>query len=202
MTKSESEQYQRILDAAFAEFAHKGFRGATIKSIGQAAGLKSPSLIYWYFPTKEDLFQEIVRDRQPLLHAVIDADSLLDRPPKELLSSLAQTYLSSMEEPEMQQMVRLFLAEMGQRPDLADLVSQILMEPVLAFLRSYLAYQVKLGRLRPHDERSSSRAFIGMLLPQMISMVLFPRLHADGLTNEEHLETAIDIFLKGATIDR
>lgn len=201
MTKKDSEQYQRILDAAFSEFAHKGYRGATIKSIGQAAGLRSPSLIYWYFSSKEDLFQKTIRDRQPLLQAVIDDDSLLNRPPKELLLSLAQTYLSSMEQPEVQQMVRLFLAEMGQRPRLADLVSQILMEPVLAFLRSYLAHQVKLGRLRPHDERSSSRAFIGMLIPQVGSMVLFPRLNVDGPTNEEHLETAIDIFLRGVTND-
>lgn len=201
MAKNESEQYQRILDAAFTEFAHKGYRGATIKSIGQAAGLKSPSLIYWYFPSKEDLFQKTIRDRQPLLQAVIDADPFLDRPPRELLLSLGQTYLSSMEQPEVQQMVRLFLAEMGQRPRLADLVSQILMEPVLAFLRSYLAHQVKLGRLRPHDERSSSRAFIGMLFPQVSSMVLFPRLLADNLTNEEHLETVIDIFLRGVAND-
>jgi TetR/AcrR family transcriptional regulator len=201
VAKDGSEQYYRILDAAFEEFAHKGFRGATIKSISQAAGLKSPSLIYWYFPSKEALFLEIVRDRQPLLQVVIDADSLLDRPPRELLLSLAKTYLSSMEQPEMQQMARLFLAEVGQRRDLADMVSKTLMEPVLAFLKSYLAHQVKLGRLRPHDERSSSRAFIGMLLPQMISMVLFPKLYADGPTNEEHLETAIDIFLRGVTID-
>ena len=201
MTRRESEQYQRILDAAFAEFAHKGYRGATIKSIGQAAGLKSPSLIYWYFPAKEDLFQKTIRSRQPLLQAVINADSLLDRPPKEVLLSLAQTYLSFMEQPEVQQMARLFLSEMGQRPGLADLVSQTLMEPVLAFLKTYLAHQVKLGRLRPYDERSSSRAFIGMLLPQMFSRVLFPRLRADGLTDEEHLETAIDIFLRGVMND-
>jgi AcrR family transcriptional regulator len=201
MTNSDSEQYQRILDAAFDEFAHKGYRGATIKSIGQAAGLKSPSLIYWYFPTKEDLFQKTIRDRQPLLKAVIDADSLLDRPPTEVLLSLAQTYLKSMEEPELQQMFRLFLAEMGKRPGLADLISETVIEPVLAFLQSYLAYQVKLGRLRPHDERASSRAFIGMLLPQMISMVLLPRLNAEGPTNEEHLQTAIDIFLRGVLND-
>lgn len=197
MTKTASEQYQRILDAAFTEFAHKGYRGATIKSIGEAAGLNSPSLIYWYFPTKEDLFQETIKDHQPLLQAVIDADSMLDQPPRELLLFLAQTYLHFMEQPEMRQMFRLFLAEMGQRPRLADLVSQTLMEPVFAFLKTYLAHQVKLGRLRPHDERSSSRAFIGMLLPQVFSIVLFPRLHTDSPTTEEHLETIVDIFLSG-----
>ena len=201
MTKSESEQYQRILDAAFAEFAHKGYRGATIKSIGKAAGLKSPSLIYWYFRTKEDLFQQTIKSRQPLLQAALNADSLLDQPPREVLFSLAQTYLSFMEQPEVQQMTQLFLTEIGQRPGLADLVSQVLMEPVLAFLNTYLAHQVRLGKLRAHDERSSSRAFIGMLLPQMFGKSLFPRLRADGLTDEEHLQTAIDIFLRGVMND-
>jgi TetR/AcrR family transcriptional regulator len=201
MAKSKSDQYQQILDAAFTEFAYKGYRGATIKSIGQAAGLKSPSLIYWYFSTKEDLFLAVVGDRQPLLQVVIDADSLLDHPPRELLLSLAESYLSSMEQPEMQQMVRLFLAEAGQRPDLADLVSQALMEPLLTFLKSYLAHQAKLGNIRAHDERASARAFIGMLLPQMFGKVLFPRLRADGLTDEVQLETAIDIFLTGIMKD-
>ena len=46
----------QILDAAFEEFAAKGFKGATIKSIAQAAELQSPALIYWYFPNKEALF--------------------------------------------------------------------------------------------------------------------------------------------------
>jgi TetR/AcrR family transcriptional regulator len=201
MTKRESEQYQRILDAAFTEFAHKGYRGATIKSIGQAAGLKSPSLIYWYFPTKEDLFLQTIRNRQPLLQAAINADSLLDRPPREVLLSLARTQLSFMEQTDVQQMTRLFVAEIGQRPGLADLVSQVLMEPVLAFLRTYFAHQVSLGCLRAHDERSSSRAFIGMLLPQMLGNVFFPRLRADGLTDEEHLQTAVDIFLRGIVND-
>lgn len=202
MTNEESEQYQRILDAAFREFARKGYRGATIKSIGRAAGLKSPSLIYWYFQTKEDLFQKTIRSRQPLLQAAINADALQDRPPEEVLLTLAQNQLRFMEQPEVQQMARLFLAEIGQRPGLADLVSQALMEPVLAFLRGYLAHQVALGNLRPHDERASSRAFIGMLLPQMLGKIVFPRLQADGLTDQEHLETTIDVFLRGVVNDR
>lgn len=68
---------------------------------------------------------------------------------------------------------------------------------VFGFLKSYLDRQTKLGRLRPHDTRSSARAFIGMLVPQLIGQVFFPTLLEDGLTDEEHLETAIEIFLEG-----
>jgi TetR/AcrR family transcriptional regulator len=122
---------------------------------------------------------------------------LLDRPPEEVLSSLAQTYLSFSEEPEVQQMIRLFLAEVGRRPALADLFSQEVIEPVLDFIKTYLAHQVKLGRLRAHDVRASSRAFIGMLLPQVFGKALFPGMRTDGLTDDEHLETAVDVFLRG-----
>ncbi len=68
---------------------------------------------------------------------------------------------------------------------------------VLEFLKVYLEHQVELGRLRPHDVRSSARAFIGMLIPQLAGQIFLPALAEDGLTDEEHLETSVDIFLRG-----
>jgi TetR/AcrR family transcriptional regulator len=68
---------------------------------------------------------------------------------------------------------------------------------VLGFLKAYLSRQVELGRLRPHDTRSGARAFVGMLIPQAAGKILFPALREDGLTDEEHLETAVGIFLEG-----
>ncbi len=193
----EQESRQKILDAAFAEFADKGFRGATIKSIAQRAGLQSPSLIYWYFPTKEDLFQAIVESRSPFTEAVLDPTPFLGRPPDEVLTQLAQSYLHFMSQPDIQKLIRLFLSEMGKRPQLAELVSQGFIEPTLDFLKTYLSHQVETGRLRSHDVRSSARAFMGMLLPQVFTMILFPRLNADELTNEIHIQNIIDIFLAG-----
>ena len=193
----EQESRQRILDAAFVEFADKGFRGATIKSIAQRAGLQSPSLIYWYFPQKEALFQAIVKSRSPFMEAILDPVPFLDRPPDEVLSELASNYLNLMSQTDMQKIVRLFLSETGKRPQLADLVSQGIIEPALDFLKTYLSHQVERGYLRPHDVRSSARAFMGMLLPQVVGMVLFPRLQADGLTNDTHVQNIIEIILTG-----
>jgi len=68
---------------------------------------------------------------------------------------------------------------------------------VLEFLKDYLEHQVDLGRLKPHDARSSARAFIGMLMPQLAGQLFFPALLEDGLTDEEHLKTAASIFLEG-----
>ena len=193
----EADRRGQILDAAFEEFSEKGFKGATIKSIAGAAGLQSPALIYWYFPDKEALFREVLGAKIPVLRAVRDPTGLLDLPPEEVLPSIARGYLSTFDNPAAQRMVRLIMGEAMRRPEIADIFGSAVIKRVLGFLKSYMARQVELGRLRPHDVRSSARAFIGMLLPQAGGKLFFPVIRDDGLTDEEHIETAVNVFLEG-----
>ncbi|MCA9935086.1 MAG: TetR/AcrR family transcriptional regulator [Anaerolineales bacterium] len=193
----DQESRQKILDAAFAEFADKGFRGATIKSIAQRAELQSPSLIYWYFATKEALFQAAIQSHSPFAEVVLDPAPLLDTPPDVVLTQLAQSYLYYMSQPNIQNLMRLLLSELGKRPQLAELVSQGLMEPVLDFLQTYLTHQIEMGRLRPHDVRFSARALIGLMAPQVFGLLFFPGLRLDGVPNDTYVQTMFDIFLTG-----
>lgn len=197
----ESDRKGQILNAAFREFAAKGFRGATIKSIARAAKLQSPALIYWYFPTKEALFQAVLGAHAPILQAVIDPEPLLDRPPEEVLPLLARAYLITADRPAVQRLFRLVLVEAVRRPEIADALAKGGPARVLDFLKAYLARQVEAGRLRPHDVRASARALIGMMIPQVAGKVLFPALLADGLTDDEHLDEAIGLFLRGLQPD-
>ncbi|MGZ3676692.1 MAG: TetR/AcrR family transcriptional regulator, partial [Ktedonobacterales bacterium] len=81
-----SARRNQILDAALEEFAAEGFRGATIKQIAKRAKLQSQALIYWYFPSKEALFQAVLGRHLPIVKLVSDPAALLDRPPEEVLS--------------------------------------------------------------------------------------------------------------------
>ncbi|MBK8988802.1 MAG: TetR/AcrR family transcriptional regulator [Chloroflexi bacterium] len=193
----ESDRRQQILDAAFAEFAAKGFKGATIKSIARAAGLQSPSLIYWYFPTKEELFQAMLQARLHLFQVISQSAALLDQPPQEVLPQIATAYLDITNQPEINTMARLVFSEVVTRPEIADVFATRFIQQILEFLKTYLNHQIDLGHLRPHDTRASARAFIGMMLPQMLSFLLFPSLRSDGLSNETHVATAVEIFLSG-----
>lgn len=197
----ETDRRKQILDAAFAEFSTKGFRGATIKSIAQAAKLQSPALIYWYFPTKEDLFQAVLGAHAPILRVVLDQEKLLDRLPEEVLPLIARAYLSTADQPNAQQLIRLIVPEVMRRPEMAELIGKGPVTRILTFVTTYLARQVALGRLRPHDVRSSARAFVGMILPQVAGKVVLPAIRADGLTDEEHVTTAVEIFLRGLRPD-
>lgn len=60
MGRYDSSQKRRILETAIAVFADKGLEGATIRHVGQKAGVNS-ALIYYYFENKQQLFEEAIR---------------------------------------------------------------------------------------------------------------------------------------------
>ena len=193
--QQEPERREQILKAAFEEFAAKGFKGATIKSIAEAAGLQSPALIYWYFSDKEALFREVLRSQVPVLRAVADPAPIMDLPPEEVLPRLGRAYFA-FEQFDVR-MLQLMVGEAVRRPEVAEMFIRNGPGKVLEFLKLYLEHQIELGRLKPHDARSSARAFIGMLMPQLAGQLFFPALLEDGLRDEEHLKTAVNIFLEG-----
>ncbi len=194
----EPNRREQILEAAFEEFAAKGFKGATIKSIAATAKVQSPALIYHYFPDKEALFREILESaalEAPFMQVISGPAPVMDLPPEEVLKRLGAGLFQF--RATRQRTIRLVIAEAFRHQEIAEMWVRIGPGRMLGFLKTYLDRQIELGRLRPHDTRSSARAFIGMLLPQVIGEVLFPTLLEDGLTVEEHLQTAIEIFLEG-----
>jgi len=196
MTEERDRRVQ-ILDAAFEEFAAKGFRGATIKSIAQAAQLQSSALIYWYFPTKEALFQAVLGAYAPILQAIVAPEALLERAPEEVLPVLARALLATAADPTAQRLVRLIIGEALRHQELASVLVAGGPQRVLRFLSAYLEHQIACGRLRPHNTASSARAFMGMLVPQAAGKGLLPALAEGGPTDEAHITTVVDIFLRG-----
>ena len=196
-TPEESDRRAQILDAALEEFASQGFRGATIKRIAQQARLQSQALIYWYFSSKEDLFQAVLGRHLPILQLVLDPGPLLDRPPEEVMPLLARAYLTMADRPVAQRLLRLIVPELIRRPEITDRLGGKMIARILEFVKAYLTRQIELGRLRPHDVRASARAFIGMILPQLGGKLLLPAILADGLTDDEHVATIVAIFLRG-----
>ena len=60
MARNESAQRNKILEAAMLAFAEKGLGGTSIREVGQAAGVNS-ALLYYYFENKHTLFVESAR---------------------------------------------------------------------------------------------------------------------------------------------
>lgn len=197
MTPVASDRRSQILQAAFAEFAAKGVRGATIKSIAAAAGLMSTASIYWYFPAKEALFQAVIEAHAPAMQVGLDLEALVDYPPEEVLPLLAHTLVTMAGQPYRRQLWQLLFGEAMRRPEVGDTLVAAGLARGLDVFGAYLARQVAAGRLRPHDTRTSARAFLGMLLPRILGDAFFPALLVDAPTTEEHIVTAVAIVLGG-----
>lgn len=73
LTEQGRERKQQLVDAAMALFAERGYSATRIVDICERAGV-AKGLFYWYFPTKLDLFTELVRSmRQALRRAQAEA---------------------------------------------------------------------------------------------------------------------------------
>lgn len=67
----------RLLQAAAAEFATKGFTATKVSDIVKAAGL-TQAAFYLYFPSKEAMFTELVQGFREQLHHLASAGAILD----------------------------------------------------------------------------------------------------------------------------
>jgi TetR/AcrR family transcriptional regulator len=67
-TRNPERSRERILVAAFKEFAAKGFAGARVDTIARRAAINK-RMLYHYFGDKESLFREVLRRRMAERHA-------------------------------------------------------------------------------------------------------------------------------------
>ena len=73
LTEQGRERKQQLVDAAMVLFAERGYAATRISDICERAGV-AKGLFYWYFPTKLDLFSELVRSmRHRLRRSQADA---------------------------------------------------------------------------------------------------------------------------------
>ncbi len=77
-TEHGRERKQQLIDAAAELFAANGYAATRIEDICRRAGV-AKGLFYWYFPTKQELFAELVRTMRTRLRkaqaAAMDADA-------------------------------------------------------------------------------------------------------------------------------
>jgi AcrR family transcriptional regulator len=59
-TRKSEQTRERLLDAAAEVFRHKGYAGARLSDIAEVAEMHTPG-VYYYFPSKEDLVEEVLR---------------------------------------------------------------------------------------------------------------------------------------------
>jgi AcrR family transcriptional regulator len=113
------ERPQQILDAALSVFAEHGIDAAKLEEIAARAGV-SKGTIYLYFPSKEELFREVVRQRVgPAIANADQASSQEETAEGQLKSYLAHQW-ECLGEEDSEGWIRLVMLELHKYPDLAQ----------------------------------------------------------------------------------
>ena len=173
----------RLLDAAIAVFAGRGYERATMDEVAREAGL-SKGTVYWNFASKEELFLALLDER-------------IDRPARSLMEMSRAT---PPQEPSAAAVDAGFMALVRDRPELFQLVLEYwaaaVRDPELR--RRYVARQQDLRaaladvmRARQPDDvpflvpaESLATAFIALAFGLAQELVVDPDGIPDGLFGE------------------
>ena len=200
MNEPEPNRRDDIIDAALRVFSTHGFHKATIKQIANEAGLKSPSLIYWYFKDKKEVLQAVFSRLVPLINEVGNPAAvaqIIEQPPEVVLLMFAKMFLNIFKHPDAGRLFRIFISEAVRSTEFIDQVAESGPVIMLGFLTAYLQHQIELGRLRPHNPHSSVRSFMGMLIVYIFGRELVPPLGAGLPAPEQYAPEVVAIFLDG-----
>ncbi|HEU0025648.1 MAG TPA: TetR family transcriptional regulator [Ktedonobacterales bacterium] len=176
-----ADRRQLILEAALDVFAEQGFQGATTKEIAARASV-THGLIYFYFASKEDLFQAVfehsLRGALEELSLPGAAESgeepavVIERSVARLLEILSSPRASSL----ARIMMRMAANDEGKAGPLRE-CKLSMTRAIGSFASAFTAYldtQIASGRLRPVNSRAAVTLLIGGVIATFRSGELCP----------------------------
>jgi AcrR family transcriptional regulator len=194
------EVERRILDAAHKLFLDRGFEGASIEEIAQAARCGKPT-IYARFPDKRALFTAVVmRDIVARIeHFEIDVPA---GAVEERLTAVGAALLRNALEHDRIELMRLAMAEARRFPDLAASLGGMARERGTergGRLLAEIAQSDEIGRLAafaPERFATTTRFFIDLLiLPLILRALLGERLELLEAEVDAHAARTVTFFL-------
>jgi AcrR family transcriptional regulator len=175
--ESAGEVDQRILDAAAKVFLERGFSGASVDEIAEAACAGKPT-IYARFPNKEALFTAVIErlvSRATSLEGISCAGASIE----DRLKALAAAILNTLLVPETIGLIRVAVAEARRFPELATSVGRMARERKVEHVRRLLAEfaDCEQARALPAFAQDrlpeTARRFLELVGPPMLLRALF-----------------------------
>src|SRR5262245_44524143 len=197
------DRREQIIEAAVRLFSQKGFRGATTKEIAFAAGVNE-AIIFRHFATKSELYAEIIdrtadsSGRKALRSALAGAmEQWHDR---QVFETLAFHVLEFHERDDTS--MRLLLYSTLEGHELAEMITRNHILKTSQQMAEYVKKRMAEGVFRRMDPMTAVRAFMGMIIGQVMSKKFFLCTGAPmtlNITNRQAASAFTDIFLASMT---
>lgn len=188
----------RILEAAAAVFARKGYQRATMKEVAAEAGI-APGTIYLYFRNKRDLLLGI-------------ADQLITRPVDRQLAHVAslsaEDYVAAILRERIgfarqnQPLLQALVTEIWTDQELRVRFFSQVIGPLLSTGARYLQERVAEGELRPCRIEVVVPAVAGSIVILAAMRALVPGAVLPEISDDELVDELTRLYLHGLTASR
>ncbi|MGD9509735.1 MAG: TetR/AcrR family transcriptional regulator [Geminicoccaceae bacterium] len=186
-----------LLDAALTVFAEKGFAAARMEDIAARAGAAKGTL-YLYFPSKEAVFEALVRT---LIVPNLDrAEALVAEHRGEvapLLRQLIELLIGVVRDDRIVVLPRLLIGELYRFPELARFYRANVVDRGLGLIAGLHRRGVASGEFRPQDSTAVARLVVAPVLMMAIWRAVFAPHEPDPFNPAPVLQAHIETLLRG-----
>ncbi|NLS06119.1 TetR/AcrR family transcriptional regulator [Rhizobium sp. P32RR-XVIII] len=161
-----------IIEAASKQFHEKGYAAACISDIAQEAGVSTKTL-YRLFPTKGDLFSDLVSARTGRFLLAQDARTLATADLRQALERMLTDYGMLALAGDTVTIMRLVIGESDRFPELATSFYEQAIVRTNTLMENWLRQQVDRGTIVLEDPHAACGMLRGMMImePQRAAML-------------------------------
>lgn len=191
---SENPIRQSLLDNALTLFSQRGYSGTGIREIVSAAGVKQPTL-YYYFKDKTGLFQALIERYYGEPQAILEASlTSIDSTWERLRLMVRSSFEYCVQDPRIPRL--MFQTYFGPRSGEIDGVLDRYSNQRFAIVRDTMKRGIKRKELKSADPEFLAFSFC-CLMDQSIN--LFCRRADPGeFLTQELADSLVELFAKGA----
>lgn len=196
-TSKRERTRQAIMDAAYSLMIEQGYAATSMRQIAERSGGLALGSIYNHFPSKNEVFSNIILERHPIFHILPLLDSVESQTVEEFVRTAA----------------RLLVDELKRHPDFLNLLlievvefkgahAPLLIEKVVPLLAPLGEHITQLqGDVRPIPIKVVIRAFFGMFFSYYITGILANSVMPPEMQTNS-LEYFLEIFLHGILVEK
>jgi len=190
-----------LLDAALDVFAEKGFAAARMDDIAARAGA-AKGTIYLYFPSKEAVFEALVRTA--IVPNLERAEAIADRhdgPIGPLLRQLIAMLTEILREQRIVVLPRLIIGEIHRFPDLTRFYKANVLDRGLGLIARMHRRGVERGEFRQQDSDAVARLVVAPILLMAIWRTVFAPHSDEPFDPAPILAAHAETLLRGLAAD-
>jgi AcrR family transcriptional regulator len=189
----------QIMEVAKELFSRQGFEGTTTREIAQRAKVNE-AIIFRHFPTKQDLYWEIIEHECRIrgVREALDARLNSGGSDYEIFVGIAEDTLRRRENDGG--LTRLLLYSALEDHKLSYRFFQTRVASYFEVLSEYIRKRIAAGAFRSVDPLLAARAFLGMVIYHSLIQELYGGKRFQNFDIREVASTVTDIWLGGMVV--